>query len=109
VRLEQWITCFPCFAFLLCVPPGLEGECLRAFTGRGLAAAVAGTLDGTGQLRVCAAGAVATVFDLATESVTNLARPAAAPAGATAPATATSPADSASPAGPAGRTPRVTG
>jgi selenophosphate synthetase-related protein len=100
VRLEQWITCFPCFAFLLCVPPGLEGECLRAFTGRGLAAAVAGTLDGTGQLRVCSAGAVATVFDLATESVTNLARPAAAPGGATSPDRRT---------GPAGRTPRITG
>jgi len=77
VSLEQWITCFPCFAFLLCVPAGLEGECLRAFADRGLAAAVAGTLDGTGQLRLCSAGRVATAFDLAAESVTNLARPAA--------------------------------
>ncbi|HEX7268457.1 MAG TPA: AIR synthase related protein [Streptosporangiaceae bacterium] len=77
VSLEQWITCFPCFAFLLCVPAGLEGECLRAFTDRGLAAAVAGTLDGTGQLRLCSAGRMATAFDLAAESVTNLARPAA--------------------------------
>jgi selenophosphate synthetase-related protein len=80
LALEQWISCFPCFAFLLCVPAGREGECLRAFTGRGLAAAVTGTLDGTGQLRVCSAGRVATVFDLAAESVTNLARP-AGPAG----------------------------
>ena len=77
VSLEQWITCFPCFAFLLCVPAGLEGECLRAFADRGLAAAVVGTLDGTGQLRLCSAGRVATAFDLAAESVTNLARPAA--------------------------------
>ena len=77
VSLEQWITCFPCFAFLLCVPAGLEGECLRAFADRGLAAAVAGTLDGTGQLRLCSAGRMATAFDLAAESVTNLARPAA--------------------------------
>jgi selenophosphate synthetase-related protein len=77
VSLEQWITCFPCFAFLLCVPAGLEGECLRAFTDRGLAAAVAGTLDSTGRLRLCSAGRVATAFDLAAESVTNLARPAA--------------------------------
>src|SRR5215831_7935897 len=77
VSLERWVTCFPCFAFLLCVPAGLEGECLRAFAGRGLAAAVAGTLDGTGQVRVCSAGRVATAFDLAAESVTNLARPAA--------------------------------
>jgi selenophosphate synthetase-related protein len=84
VALEQWINCFPCFAFLLCVPAGLEGECLRTFTGRGLAAAVAGTLDGTGQVRVCSAGRVATVFDLARESVTNLARP-GGPAGCTSP------------------------
>jgi selenophosphate synthetase-related protein len=77
VSLKQWITCFPCFAFLLCVPAGLEGECLRTFADRGLAAAVAGTLDGTGQLRLCSAGRVATAFDLAAESVTNLARPAA--------------------------------
>jgi len=84
VALEQWINCFRCFAFLLCVPAGLEGECLRAFTGRGLAAAVAGTLDGTGQVRVCSAGRVATVFDLARESVTNLARP-GGPAGCTSP------------------------
>lgn len=76
VSLEQWITCFPCFAFLLCVPAGLEGECLRAFADRGLAAAVAGTLDSTGRLRLCSAGRVATAFDLAAESVTNLARPA---------------------------------
>ncbi len=77
VSLEQWITCFPCFAFLLCVPAGLEGECLGAFADRGLAAAVAGTLDGTGRLRLCSAGRVATAFDLAAESVTNLARRAA--------------------------------
>ena len=75
VALEQWVNCFPCFAFLLCVPAGLEGDCLRAFTGRGLAAAVAGTLDGSGQVRICSAGRVATVFDLARVSVTNLARP----------------------------------
>jgi uncharacterized protein len=78
VSLEQWVSCFPCFAFLLCVPPGREAECLRAFAGRGLAAAVVGTLDGTGQLRLCSAGQVATAFDLSTESVTNLARSAAA-------------------------------
>ncbi len=75
VTLTQWVTCFPCFAFLLCVPPGREDECLTAFAGRGLAAAVAGTLDDTGQLRVSSAGQVASVFDLTRESVTNLAQP----------------------------------
>jgi uncharacterized protein len=84
VALEQWINCFPCFAFLLCVPAGLEGECLSAFADRGLAAAVTGTVDGSGQVRVCSAGRVATVFDLARDSVTNLARP-GGPAGCTPP------------------------
>ncbi len=76
VSLERWICCFPCFAFLLCVPSGREAECLRAFAGRGLAAAVAGTLDDTGRLTLSLAGQVATAFDLGKESITNLARPA---------------------------------
>lgn len=80
VTVQQWITCFPCFAFLLCVPPGRERECLRAFADRGLAAAVAGALDGTGRLRLCSGGQAATAFDLTTESITNL-----APAPGTAP------------------------
>ena len=72
VPLAEWVICFPCFAFLLCVPPGSEGECLRAFAGRGLAAAVVGTLDATGQVRVRQAGQTAVAFDLTKESVTNL-------------------------------------
>jgi len=79
VSLEQWLCCFPCFAFLLCVPAGQEGQCLNAFAGRGLAAAVAGTLDGTGLLRLRLAGRAETAFDLSTESVTNLARSAGTP------------------------------
>ena len=76
VSLEQWLCCFPCFAFLLCVPAGQEGHCLKAFADRGLAAAVTGTLDATGLLRLRLAGQEATAFDFGTESVTNLARPA---------------------------------
>jgi uncharacterized protein len=72
VPLPEWVICFPCFAFLLCVPPGSEDECLRAFAGRGLAAAVVGTLDATGQVRVRQAGQTAVAFDLIKESVTNL-------------------------------------
>jgi uncharacterized protein len=78
VTLRQWVTCFPCFAFLLCVPAGAEGECLRAFAGRGLAAAVVGCLDATGQVRVCSAGQTAVAFDLTRESITHLSSPAAA-------------------------------
>jgi uncharacterized protein len=76
VALDRWIMCFPCYAFLLCVPPQRESECLRAFAERGLAAAPVGTLDGTGQLRLGSGGLVETAFDLGRESVTNLRRPA---------------------------------
>jgi uncharacterized protein len=75
VGLDRWLICFPCYAFLLCVPPERVGECLRAFTDRGLTAALVGTLDGTGQLRIGSDGQVETVFDLCRESVTNLRRP----------------------------------
>jgi uncharacterized protein len=78
VTVEKWVTCFPCFSFLLCVPPGREEECLRAFGRRGLAAAVVGVLDDTGVLGISSAGRTETVFDLSRESVTNLTRPAAA-------------------------------
>jgi uncharacterized protein len=74
VSLEQWLCCFPCFAFVLCVPPGQQERCLDAFAARGLAAAVTGTLDDTGLLRLRLEDQVATAFDLGTESVTNLAR-----------------------------------
>ena len=75
VPLRQWLTCFPCFAFLLCVPRGSAGECLRAFAGRGLAAAAVGELDGSGEVRVRLAGQTAVAFDLTRESVTNLPSP----------------------------------
>jgi uncharacterized protein len=78
VTLREWLLCFPCFAFLLCVPRGAEDECLRAFAGRGLAAAVTGALDDTGELRVCQDGRSGVAFDLGRESVTGLAAPATA-------------------------------
>jgi selenophosphate synthetase-related protein len=80
VALERWIICFPCYAFLLCVPPEREAECLRAFAGRGLAATPVGTLDDTGQLRLSSGGQVATAFDFSRESVTNLCQPTGRPA-----------------------------
>ncbi len=76
VSLERWLLCFPCFAFLLCVPEGREGDCARAFAGRGLTAAPVGRLDATGQVRLRRGGEVRTAFDLSRESVTNLRRPA---------------------------------
>jgi uncharacterized protein len=78
VTLRDWLLCFPCFAFLLCVPAGAEGECLRAFAGRSLTAAVTGALDDTGELRLHADGRSGVAFDLSRESVTGLSVPAAA-------------------------------
>ena len=78
VTLREWLLCFPCFAFLLCVPSGAEGECIRAFARRGLAAVVAGALDDTGELRLQQDGQTGVAFDLNRESVTGLAVPPAA-------------------------------
>jgi selenophosphate synthetase-related protein len=73
VDLTRWLTCFPCFAFLLCVPAGREDDCLRPFHARGIEAAVVGTLDPTGRVAVASGGRIATVLDLAAETVTGLA------------------------------------
>jgi selenophosphate synthetase-related protein len=72
VDLTRWLTCFPCFAFLLCVPPGREDDCLRPFHARGIEAAVVGTLDPTGRVAVGSGGRIATVLDLTSEPVTGL-------------------------------------
>lgn len=70
--LTRWLNCFPCYAFLLCVPPGSESACAQAFAARDLAAAPVGSLDGTGQVRVRAGQDAATVFDLSAQPVTGL-------------------------------------
>jgi selenophosphate synthetase-related protein len=84
VGLVDWLACFPCLAFLLCAPPGREEDCAAPFHERGLAAAVIGTLDDSGLLRITAGGDTATVLDVRTEPVTGLPparRPTAPPAG----------------------------
>jgi uncharacterized protein len=72
VPLDRWLLCFPCYAFVLCVPRGREDECAAAFAGRGLTAAPVGRLDASGLLRLSLAGQAGTAFDLNRESVTNL-------------------------------------
>lgn len=74
VDLAAWLTCFPSFGFLLCVPPGREADCARPFSDRGLHAAVVGRIDDSGQLALRRAGARATVLDLAVDDVTRLGR-----------------------------------
>ncbi|MGQ0575071.1 MAG: AIR synthase related protein [Pseudonocardia sp.] len=72
VPLTRWLNCFPSFGFLLCVPPGREDECLAAFAARDLAAAVVGTLDGSGELALRAGDERAVVLRLAEFRVTGL-------------------------------------
>jgi selenophosphate synthetase-related protein len=74
VPLVRWLTCFPSFGFLLCVPAGREAECLGAFADRELAAAVVGTLDDTGELALRAGAERATVLRLDQFRVTGLPR-----------------------------------
>ncbi len=74
VDLPQWLTCFPSFGFLLCVPPGREQDCVAGFHDRGLHAAAIGRIDGSGELRLRLGSATATVRDTTDAPVTGLAR-----------------------------------
>jgi selenophosphate synthetase-related protein len=74
VPLEDWLMCFPAFAFLLCVPAGREDECASQFTSRGLQAAVIGQLDSSGALAITQQGHRAVVLDLQVDTVTGLER-----------------------------------
>ena len=72
VDLAEWLVAFPCFAFLLCVPAGREGDCARPFTERGIQAALLGTVDGSGEVALSAGGRREVVIDLGSETVTGL-------------------------------------
>ena len=74
VAMPQWLTCFPAYGFLLCVPPDRVADCLAPFHARGLEAAVVGEIDETGVLALRAGDAEAAVIDLTASPVTGLAR-----------------------------------
>jgi selenophosphate synthetase-related protein len=74
VKIQDWLTCFPAYGFLLCSPPGRENDCLSAFQTRGLEAAVVGVVDESGLLALRSGGRRATVIDLGVSGVTGLAR-----------------------------------
>jgi uncharacterized protein len=73
VPVEAWLTCFPSFAFLLCVPPGRTDDCLAPFRRRGLAADVVGALDDSGDLRLTLGGRTRTVLNVVEHPATRLA------------------------------------
>ncbi|MCW2616199.1 MAG: hypothetical protein JWN08_3193 [Frankiales bacterium] len=72
VPLQDWLACFPCFAFLLTCPADRVAECLEGFRARGLTAEPLGELDDSGLVRLAAGGREVTVFDLTAEGVTHL-------------------------------------
>ncbi|HEX5534029.1 MAG TPA: AIR synthase related protein [Actinomycetales bacterium] len=74
VPLERWLTCFPSFGFLLCVPPGRQDDCLLAFDERGLEAAVVGEIDSSGEVALRRGPDRSTAIDLSTGTVTGLNR-----------------------------------
>jgi hypothetical protein len=72
VELSRWLTCFPSYGFLLCVPAGREPVVTERFERDGLDAAVVGTVDPSGILAIRHQDETAVVLDLTTESVTGL-------------------------------------
>ena len=72
VPLLRWLTCFPCFAFLVCLPAERLGDCEAAARERDLSFTDLGTLDGSGLLRLVHGDQVATVADLGTDDITGL-------------------------------------
>ena len=74
VPLADWLSCFPCFAFLLTCPPERVDECVAAFRARGLTAEPLGVLTDGGQVRLVRGEQAVTVFDLTVEGVTHLRR-----------------------------------
>lgn len=74
VPLTRWLTCFPSFGFLLCVPRGREAECLAALHGRELAAAVVGEFDDSGEIALRRGAQRVRVLHLDAFRVTGLPR-----------------------------------
>lgn len=72
VPLQEWVSVFPSFGFLLCADPAHVADCVRAFEERGLACASVGVLEDTGAIRVRLGDDVTTLLDLTSEPVTGL-------------------------------------
>lgn len=74
VALKDWLSCFPCLAFLLTTPVDKVPELTEIFAERGLTATRIGSLDDTGEVRIADSTGESMVFDLNHESVTRLSR-----------------------------------
>ena len=70
VSLDRWLVCFPTYAFWLTTDR--PGRCVDLFRSAGLAAAVAGTVTGSGVMILRAGGERRQVFELKSEPITGL-------------------------------------
>ena len=70
VSLDRWLVCFPTYAFWLTTDR--PGRCVDLFRSAGLAAAVVGTITGSGVLTMRDGDASREVFDLKSEPITGL-------------------------------------
>lgn len=72
LTFDEWAMCFPCFAFLVTMPPESEDRCRLAVERRGLTYAPLATLDASGIVELTDAGEAATVVDLTVDDITGL-------------------------------------
>jgi selenophosphate synthetase-related protein len=72
VDLARWLICFPCFAFLVTMPPEAEAGCRAVVEARGLTYAPLGEINDSGLVTLTADGATATIVDLSREQITYL-------------------------------------
>ena len=70
VSLDLWLVCFPTYAFWLTTDR--PDQCVDLFHPAGLAAAVVGSVNGSGVLTLRAGGESREVFDLKSEPITGL-------------------------------------
>lgn len=71
VDLSRWLTAFPSYGFVLAVEPSQSDEVVGAFSLRGIAAAVVGSVDDGRRLTISSHGEQHVVWDLATEGLTK--------------------------------------
>jgi AIR synthase-related protein len=71
VELSRWLTAFPSYGFVLAVEPAQSDDVMAAFSGRGIASAVVGTIDAGRALSISSHDERQVVWDLAREGLTQ--------------------------------------
>jgi selenophosphate synthetase-related protein len=71
VDLARWLTAFPSYGFVLAVEPARSDDVIGAFSARGIASAVVGTVDAGRRLTISSGGEREVIWDLAREGLTQ--------------------------------------